>query len=316
MMDETKTKELAAFIISTLIFALPAIHQGFDWLRTIIPLIPFYYCLVLGEKEARRLIGLALGLSALLGLLLGNFSSSVYALLLLPAGFSLARSGKLGRSPAWSGGVTTLLVLLAWLFGGLLQWTVTDINPYQGALTALDQGFETMATTYQGQDMGAEMERDIQRAIAQARAKMPAIFPAILVMAALVVSWLNLVIGNRLLRKGGKNPPWPRFRNWRLPDNLIWLLIAATSGLIVFSGSLGNVFLNMVLVLISIYVIQGLAVLQAMFKRWSVPILVRAIIYALIGLQTFSVPLLAVLGVMDIWKDLGNIYPDQGQQPS
>jgi len=175
----------------------------------------------------------------------------------------------------------------------------------------MDKALEAMAATYQNKNLAPDMAREIERAINQARIKIPAIFPAILTISALLVGWLNIVIGNRLIRKAGLATAWPPYLYWRLPANLVWLLIAATAGLIIFSGALGTIFLNMLLVIVSIYVMQGLAVMQAMFKRWSVPKMARVFIYAIILLQTFSVLLLAVLGVMDVWKDLGKIYPEE-----
>ncbi len=312
--DKTRVADLNAIVLTSLLFALPSIHSGFDGLRTLIPLVPFYYSLKKGDKQARRIISIALAIGGVTSAVLGNFSSILYVLFLLPAGFSLVQSSRLRLPVAWAGGITSLLIMLAWLIGGLLYWIGSQSNPYVEALNAMDKAFESMAASYQGQDLAPDIAHDVDRAISQARVKVPALFPSILIISALLVSWLNMVIGNRLLRKGGFQAPWPRYRYWRLPDNLIWLLIVAAGGVIIFSGSLATFFLNMLLVLISIYVMQGLAVMQAMFERWTVPKMARVFIYAIICFQTFSVLLLAVLGVMDIWKDLGKIKPEIPEQ--
>ena len=310
-MDEPKTRsvEIQAIVLTTMLFVLPAVNHGFDGLRIIVPLVPFYFSLAQGEQTARKTIGLALLAGALISGILGNFSSILYAFFLLPAGFSLVASSKRQLHPVWAGAITTLLILMAWAFGGILYWLATQGNPYIDALTALDKAFDNVAASYQSQKLAPDVAREINRAINQARVTVPRLFPAILVISALVVTWLNMVIGNNLLKKNVNQAPWPAYRFWRLPENLVWLLIVAGIGIIIFQGS-SSLFIDMLLILISLYVMQGRAVMQAMFVRWKVPTLARIFIYVICVLQTFSVLLLAVLGIIDVWKDLGKIYPE------
>lgn len=308
-MDDHKTwpVEIQAVVLTTLLFVLPAVNHGFDGLRIIVPLVPFYFSLAKGKVAARKIIALALIGSVVIGGLFGNFSSILYALFLLPAGFSLAESSKRKLHPVWAGGITTLLILMAWGIGAILYWLATQANPYLDALAAMDKAFDNLAASYQGQDISPDMAREITKAIGQARVTVPRLFPAILAISALLVAWLNMLIGNTLLKKGGFKAPWPPYRFWRLPENLVWLLIVAGGGIIIFQGST-PLFLNMLLILLSLYVMQGVAVMQAMFIRWKVPIMARVFIYGICILQTFSILVIAVIGIIDVWKDLGQIY--------
>lgn len=310
--DKTGSGNVQAIVLTSLMFGLPAASPGFDWLRIFIPLLPFYFLHSRGQRQTKQIINISLACASLAAILLGNPIAILYAVLLLPAGYSMIQSSAQKRHPSVATGLVTLLIILAWVVGGFSLWMASKVNPYTEMLTVMDKAFVSMIQHYQSQDLAPDLAQDIKYGLEQARQQMPAILPAILLISALLVGWLNMVMGNRLLRKKGFQPPWPAYRYWRVPENSVWLLIVAAAGFILLrTSTIGILFLNMLLVLGAIYVLQGLAVTQAMFERWSVPTLARAFIYAMIAFQTFSVLLLAIIGIIDTWKDLGNIYQDQ-----
>jgi uncharacterized protein YybS (DUF2232 family) len=53
-----------------------------------------------------------------------------------------------------------------------------------------------------------------------------------------------------------------------------------------------------------LYFFQGLAVLIALFERWRVPVLVRIMLYFVLFIQSYSLILLAVLGLSDVWLNM------------
>lgn len=306
-------RQWQAVLLTSLLCGLPAASPVFEWLRTFIPLAPFYYSATMGEKAGRTICLFALLISGLLSLLASDIGNVIFPLTLMPVGLVMAWAMHRKKGVAWTGLVATLLVLLGWLLGGLLFWQSTGHNPYNEALTAMDQTFASMAETYKASgDFPPDAQADIERGFAQARQKLPQIFPALLIVSAIIVSWLNMALGNRLLQQHAPaRALWPPYRFWRLPENLVWLIILSGVLLILPVTGLKTVGLNGLLILAGIYFFQGLAVLFAMLERWNPPRPIRIFIYIFIFIQTYSLVLLAVLGIIDVWKDLGKIYEEE-----
>jgi uncharacterized protein YybS (DUF2232 family) len=52
-----------------------------------------------------------------------------------------------------------------------------------------------------------------------------------------------------------------------------------------------------------VYFFQGLAIVASLLNKWSVPMLIRVLIYALIFIQTYGIIILSFLGLADVWAD-------------
>ncbi len=316
--DEKRTgsdpqKQWQAVALTTLFCGLPALSPVFDLLRIFIPLTAFYFSVTLGQNAGRQVCLFAFIIAGLISLLAHNIGNAIFPLTLFPVGFMMAWAMEKRKTVAWAGLTATLVVLLGWFIGGLLFWQSTGLSPYNEGLTAMDKTFASMADTYKTSgDFPPDVAAEIERGIAQARQTLPRIFPALLIMSAIVVSWLNMALGNRALgRYSPEHTVWPPYRFWRLPDNLVWLVILAGILMILPGATLKTVGLNSLLILGCVYFFQGLAVLFAMLERWDAPRPIRVFIYIFIFIQTYSLVLLAVLGIVDIWKDLGKIYKEE-----
>lgn len=318
MPDETDTgpepqKQWRAIALISLLCGLPAFNPVFEGLRSFIPLAPFYFSITLGQKIGRQVCLIAFIIAGLVSLIAHDIGNAIFPLTLFPVGFTLAWAVEKRKTIAWAGLAATLLVLFGWLMGGLFFWQSTGHNPYIEGLTAMDQAFASMAETYKTSgNFPPEVMIDIERGFDQARQKLPQVFPALLIMSAIAISWLNMTLGNRLLRRHAPEyTGWPPYRFWRLPENLVWLVILAGIFTLLPLSTISTVGLNGLLILGSIYFFQGLAVLFAMLERWDAPKPIRFFIYIFIFIQTYSIVLLAVLGIIDVWKDLGKIYQEE-----
>lgn len=306
-------KQWRAIALTSLLCGLPAFSPVFELLRSIIPLAPFYFSVTLGQKVGRQVCLFAFIVTVLISLFVNDIGNAILPLTLFPVGFMLAWAMKKRKSVAWTGLAATLLVLLGWLIGGLFFWEVTGLSPYNEGLTSLDRAFAAMADMYKTSgSFSPDVVADIERSFDQARQKLPRIFPALLVISAIIVSWLNMALGNRLLEHHAPaRTIWPPYRCWRLPENLVWLVILAGIFTILPVTGIRTLGMNGLLILAIIYFFQGLAVLFSMMTRWDAPRPIRVFIYIFIFIQTYSIILLAVLGIVDIWKDLGKIYKEE-----
>ncbi len=92
-----------------------------------------------------------------------------------------------------------------------------------------------------------------------------------------------------------------------VPDHVVWAVIVA--GGLVASGrpapeALG---LNLLLVLMPLYAIQGLAVFRHFFQRIGVPRILQAVSFGLFALQPVLLVAVSCIGLSDLWIDFRKI---------
>lgn len=137
------------------------------------------------------------------------------------------------------------------------------------------------------------------------------LIPALLAAGATALTMLNFLLVRRV------TPAlWGLALNrWRAPDHAIWAVLAAGLGLLPkFLGPMtGRVWapaeplffiaLNVALIALLPYVLQGLAVIAFFLERWRLPRFLRALTYFLLLTQGLLAAV-AVLGLMEFWVDL------------
>jgi len=307
MVDSNRLKghyHLPGLIIIVACLALPAISpKEIGWLVGFIPLPVFYILVWLGKTAGTVLVRNAVLLSGGAVLLFGSIPLFIFSLTLVPIGFVFFRAAQDKLSPVRTCLQGILLLgtacVLIWGLTGLLS----HVNPYSTLVLTLSQGLEVQSQMFAAADLPAETLRELQFAVKELQALLPAILPAIVMSGILYTVWMNLALGNWLLRK--KDPaliPWQEFNRWQLPDNLVWGVIIAGLALLFPAAPLKAVGLNMLIILWALYVLQGLAVLIFLLNRWSTPTIIQGIIYALIIMQGYGI-LLSIVGLIDVWVD-------------
>jgi len=93
------------------------------------------------------------------------------------------------------------------------------------------------------------------------------------------------------------------FRQWSLPEKLIWAVIAMGACILIPVEPLPKIGINCVLLLIIIYCFQGLSITVFFMNKWKVPILLRSFFYVMIVFQSLGTLVLLFFGIADIWLD-------------
>jgi hypothetical protein len=308
--EQNKAQVIRAIVITSFCCCLPALSTGFDWLRTFIPLAPFCFYVVLGAQTGKHVVFFAFLLSAAFSIVVNNSGNIIFPLTLLPVGIGIGFAAKKHYSPAKTGIITTALILAGWVGSGCLYYVTTGRNPYNEGLQAMDQSFISLMEMYKNSsDVPEDVIRDITGGIETMRVATPSVFPGLLIATAICTSWVNMALGNRIIRNStSKIAVWPLFKYWRISEDLVWVLILAGMSFLIPITICKVIGLNLLLVLGTVYFFQGVAVLLAILDRFSTPKPVRFLIYVLLIIQTYSVFLIAILGIIDVWKDLGKIY--------
>lgn len=313
-MGEQTSKEfggqhyLAALVIGTLSLVLPAIGLGGALFSFLAPVPAACILVIFGLRRGGRVMAYAATGAILLTLLFGDLSALLLPLSLLPAAYVLAAGILGGEAPYTSGGKALVAVMGAWGAVALVIGAVNHVNLYAEMLKAIDMGLaQTWANYRKMPDFPVESAAEFEQLFAAMRATVPVIMPGMLVVSAITIVWANMTLAGGLLARRGY-PSWPPFASWRLPEVLVWPLIAA--GFMLFTGGLvRSAALNVVLVLATLFQVQGVSVALHLLGRWNVPRPVRVLLLFVVMIQAYGIVLLALLGVADIWADFRKPRP-------
>ena len=128
------------------------------------------------------------------------------------------------------------------------------------------------------------------------------IIPAMLIALTLFVSWTSLLIAKPLLE--AKNIFFPDFDSlklWKAPEFMVWLFIGCGVMLILPENSFKILGLNGLIILLTIYFFQGIAIVSFYFEKKNVPRIFRIFLYSILALQQLVLLCVIGLGFFDIW---------------
>ncbi len=128
------------------------------------------------------------------------------------------------------------------------------------------------------------------------------ILPALAVASTLFVAWANLLMARSVLvSKGLVFPDFGRLNLWRVPEVLVWGVIASGIFLLFPSRGMKVLGLNGLIVFMVIYFLEGIALVSFFFERKRFPRLLRVFLYVFIFMQQIVGLLVVGLGFFDTW---------------
>lgn len=299
-------KYLQHILLVTAVILLPGLLGAiFGWIHGLLPLLVFYYLMRYGKHRGKKYILFGCALACIAGLAFQIIEQLLFSLTLIPVGFVIADSASRGESIAPAVIKGTVALVGSWIVITTLLTFGLEHHPYTLLINSLNQGMDEAVAYYKvNGSVPAETLFLLEQTFTQMKIWIPRIMPGILTCIALLITWVAMAIGNRMLHKNCGSGPWPEYRLWILPEKLVWILIIA-SILVVLPLEPGRTIgINVLMVSTLLYCFQGIAIMLFYFSKWSVPLFLRTLIYVLLFFQTFGVVLLGILGVADVWTDI------------
>jgi uncharacterized protein YybS (DUF2232 family) len=128
------------------------------------------------------------------------------------------------------------------------------------------------------------------------------IIPALVVASTLFVSWTNLLVAKPILKNHGFfYPSFGSLKHWKAPEFLVWGIIGCGLLLLMPEKTFRFFGLNGLLILLTIYFFQGIAIVSFYFEKKKFPRMLRVFLYSLIALQQVVLILIIGLGFFDMW---------------
>lgn len=266
------------------------------------PLPVLFYRAKLGRRAGGAVAGIS---AALVIVALGTPSPDAilfWELILL--GFAL------GELIQWNLSIerTVLLACGSALGAGAVALVLAGVFSGQGIGTLVTdyvaRNLKLTLTLYERMGMSAENIETISRSLDQIQYVLVRILPAMAVGGCLVVAWVCLLLARPLLQR--RSLPYPDFgvlTEWKAPEPLVWAAIAC--GVLIMAPMRGikMIALNGLLVLMTVYFFQGIAIVAHFFDRKRIPRPFRVAFYGLLALQQFLLLAVVGLGFFDMWAN-------------
>lgn len=123
-------------------------------------------------------------------------------------------------------------------------------------------------------------------------------------MLVVVCGVLQLVtVGLLALLARPKTLPGPSLARWRSPELLVWALIVALFAVLFASGTLQTIAINVLIIILPVYFLQGLAVVEHFLTRTRLSTPLRAFSYLMLLLVNPLPVIVTGVGVFDLWAD-------------
>lgn len=304
-------------LLTAIMYFLPAFSPPmFGWMNGLLAIPVFFLLTVNGLKLGAIQLRNSLIIACVGALLINRLEIFLFSLTLIPLGYSLYKSGVSRESESRAGGRGLLTLGLTWIIFWVIYGAIQEMHPYRQLLDILDMGFAQTAELYsQSTDISAETRFSLVQVIEDIRLLIPRILPGVLGCTVIFTVWINLAAGNNVLRKvSADRAPWQRYASWQLPDQLVWVPIAAAIAVLLASGSLQNLAIWIALCSCLVFFFQGLAVFIYLLEKWRVPLIFRFMLYFMLIIQSYGLVILAVLGIGDVWIDLRKQRSDSKEQ--
>lgn len=126
--------------------------------------------------------------------------------------------------------------------------------------------------------------------------------PALVIASTFFVSWTSLLVSKPLLlNRDLFYPAFGSLNLWKAPESLVWTIIGCGLLLLLPSKAFKIIGLNGILILMTIYFFQGIAIVSFYFEKKRFPRILRFILYSLIALQQIILLVVIGIGFFDMW---------------
>ena len=137
------------------------------------------------------------------------------------------------------------------------------------------------------------------------------IIPALIVAAIFFVSWTNLLLAKPIFKSRELfYPSFGSLKLWKAPEFLVWGIIGCGLLLLLPDKTFKIFGLNGLLILITIYFFQGIAIVSFYFEKKRFPRGLRFFLYSLIALQQAILLVIIGLGFFDMWLNFRKLEPN------
>lgn len=244
-----------------------------------------------------------LGSTALISALFGIFAGILYfgmcgmISVLMPELLLRGISGS--RTLFW----TTAANIFIYSAGIAIYSSVSGINLQQLISAEISGSLQQAVELYEKGGVTGEDLEFLKRSMAVASDLLKRIYPALVTAMLVIIAGGNMLLVKKSTANTSITLHIDEFATYKNPELLVWLLIVCGFTLILPPSLVTTPALNILLIITLLYFFQGMAVVSAMIKKYSVPALLRIFLYTMLIIQPYLLALVAGIGIFDLWVD-------------
>jgi len=295
---------LSGIIITAVIFAVSVYMPLIGFISALfIPLPTLFYRLKLGRTTGAIIPVLTI---ILMAAVLGGISIDIlffFELLLL--GFIMSELFELDLSVEKTMLYTCSTILCTGIIGLLFYSKIAKIGIIALVAEYVAKNLELTLALYKNMGVSEQTIQMISASLQNIQYVLIRIVPAIVIASIFFVCWICLLLSKPMLKSRDLfYPAFGALNLWKAPESLVWGLIASGFLLILPFTALKIAGLNGLLILMTIYFFQGMAIVSFYFERKQFPRILRFFLYSLIALQQVLLLVVIGLGIFDMWLNL------------
>jgi uncharacterized protein YybS (DUF2232 family) len=174
------------------------------------------------------------------------------------------------------------------------------------------KNIELTLSLYENMGMKQESIQMISASLESIKYVFIRIIPALVVASTLFISWINLLLSKSIFNNWDLiYPDFGTLKLWKAPELLVWIIIGCGILLIFPNNTLKILGLNGLLILMTIYFFQGIAIVSFYFEKKKLPRLLKFFLYSLIALQQIVLLVVIGLGFFDMWLNFRKLEPNK-----
>lgn len=306
-------KDIATGIaITSILFAASIRSPVLGFFCTfLVPLPTFFYRSKFGRK-----IGIAVPGFTIIAMIiiLGGFTFDVFFFIeLLLIGFVLSELIELKLSIEKTFIYACIVVLSSSILVVLFYSNITGIQVGSLVSAYIIKNLELTLELYKNMGMPEENIHMISSSMESFQYVLIRIFPALAIASTLFIIWTSLMLAKPLLKT--RNLFYPDFGQlnlWKTPEYLVWIAIACGILLLIPDRAVRLMGINGIIILMTIYFFQGMAIVSFYFAKKQFPRLLRFFLYTLIAIWQVILLIVVILGFFDIWFNFRKVEIKKG----
>lgn len=194
------------------------------------------------------------------------------------------------------------MVLCAGFVVLVLYGSVTDISIFSMVSTYISKNLELTLALYESLGAPEQTLYRLSSSIDKIHYALLRIIPSLAAASIVFVTWISIIAARPLLKARGLfYPDFGTLNLWKAPEALVWGVIGCGMMLFMPVTGLKLLALNGMILLMTVYFFQGIAIVSYFFEKKRFPLPVRIFLYSLMVLQQIFLLFVIALGFFDMW---------------
>ena len=201
---------------------------------------------------------------------------------------------------------TTLYASGSVVLSGLISLIISSMLTGEGVFAIVSsyvaKNLELTLVLYQSMGMSQENVQLISQSLDKIQHVLVTIIPALVSTSTLFVAWISILLAKPvLISRSLYYPDFGPLNLWKAPDYLVWVVIGCGLALFLPIPVIKIIGLNGLLILMTVYFFQGIAIVSYYFEKKRFPKILRVFLYTLMALQQLILLAVIGLGFFDLW---------------